>query len=625
MSRPHPIERGIALVRELVLEDPAAALEFESSRADFFGPLDPRGGPGGVPLVMAERRHLEWFALERTSAALGDLPFEALLDTWRERADADERAAVECLRQSVTGVFEVRDVDPGRGLWLHDLLSLGAFPVAEAEASAALEEGDILAGRIFPLGDSQFRLSPAVAVFRNPALLDALRRDLEQVRRGRRGSLRIHQGEIERMFFHEQRVGSPSLASEFAAAEMDADPDADLGRLPDPDAPRELRQLLVDSGMDAELVDGTILQLAALALGGEGARAEGHALLGELLAQAAFETGADLKRLTELAHEAFASLAARAIEARATEARERETKQRTEGKTAAPRTGPSPAVDGGQKPARTERAEPSRRDKRETREGVASESGSESGADRPKIAEALAAFDAARAGGSDLDALFAQLESELGLDDVDEEDPGDAPDFPGVLGAIVQEFLWELGLVEGEGAALAHRGLMRLSAFGEQIGVFENFGPEHLLEFAARWSIDRGDLHGARQASSMLESLEKFCRWIEEQHHSPLWTLFERTHGELTVSLPRVAAVNESLRDGARAAAHGRSPSVVRAHADGVLGIYDESGAWLELVAPDSALASVREGDLVLWSPHKNGAELLLLYPPQAASLFDLR
>lgn len=623
MSRPHPIERGIALVRELVLEDPAAALEFESSRADFFGPIDPRDGPGGVPLVMAERRHLEWFALERTSAALGDLPFEALLDTWRERADADERAAVECLRQSVTGVFEVRDVDPGRGLWLHDLLSLGAFPVAEAEASAALEEGDILAGRIFPLGDSQFRLSPAVAVFRNPALLDALRRDLEQVRKGRRGSLRIHQGEIERMFFHEQRVGSPSLASEFAAAETAGDPDADLGRLPDPDAPRELRQLLVDSGMDAELVDGTILQLAALALGGEGARADGHALLGELLAQAAFETGADLKRLTELAHEAFASLAARAIEARAVEARERETKQRAGGKTPAPgpATGVPPTADGGHKPARAGRAEASRR---ENREGATSEGGSEGGADRPKIAEALAAFDAARAGGSDLDALFAQLESELGLDDLDEEDPGDAPDFPGVLGAIVQEFLWELGLVEGEGAALAHRGLMRLSAFGEQIGVFENFGPEHLLEFAARWSIDRGDLHGARQASSMLESLEKFCRWIEEQHHSPLWTLFERTHGELAVSLPRVAEVNESLREGSRAAAHGRSPSVVRAHADGVLGIYDESGEWLELTATDTALKAVREGDLVLWSPHKNGAEILLVYPPQASSLFDL-
>jgi len=614
MEDPHPIERGIALLRELILEDPAARAEFEASRAPFFGPVDPRASQEGPALIMAERRHLEWFCLERSSAALGDLPFEALIERWRERADADERGAIDSLRQALTGVFEVRDVDPGRGLWLHDLLGLGAFPVAEAEASAALAEGDVLAGRIYPLGDAQFRLSPAVAVFRNPALLEALRRDLATLRQGRRGTLRIAQGEIERMFFHAQRA---LLKDARLGAAGDGEVELeDVGRAPDPAAPRALRQLLVDSGMAAAAVDRAMAELAAMAVAGEPGRAEGHTLIRGLLAEAAFASDADLRRLTELAHEAFAALAdqARRLAVRVEDDARGAASAAAD---AAAELGSSTRLSG-RPNSRTKRARAGGGVGSTQTGGSQRAEGSEGAAD---VAGALANFDAARAKGADLDQVFAQLERDLGLDDDSDEDPGQAPDFPGVLGAIVQEFLWEVGLVEGEGVALGHRGLMRLAAFGEQIGVFENFGPEHLLEFIARWSIERGHILSARQAQSLLESLEKFCRWIEEQHHSPLWTMFERTHAALSLSLPRIAAVNDVIGEPARAAAHGRTPAAVVRDGAGELGLLEGAGSWSSLEGPANALAKLEAGDWVAWRTGKVGAEVLLAYPPEAASL----
>ncbi len=608
-STAHPIERGMALLRALILENSALAEEFAGSRGAFFGGQDPRGRLEGSALRMAEHRHLEWFALERPSRAQGELPLEGLAELWRQRADAEERGFYDALHQSVTGVFEVRDVEAGRGFWLSDLLGLGVYPVDEAEASRMLADGDVLAGRLFPLGDGAFRLSPAVGVFRNPELLAALQRDLGALRENRgRTTLRIDQVEIERMFFRAPSQASAHAAGgdpaegETAGVETNGgagDAGADLDhRAPDAEAPARLAEWLERGGMDPGEVRAFLAEVqAVLAAGGDPG-----AVVGEYLDRVAFDTELDLERTRELVVETLAALRD-ALRPKQVQARE------------APAAQP-----------RSEVQRAHRGKQRDAGKGDAGEGGTgERGVGRSQVAGALEAFDRGRAQGRDLDVLFRQLEEELELDPEAEEDPGLAPDFPGVLGAIVQEFLWEVGLVEGERQALAHRGLMGLATYGEAIGVFENFGPEHLLEFLARWSIERGDLSGARQAQSLLESVEKFCRWIEEQHHSPLWTLFARTHAELERSLPRIAELNDELGPKARRSAQGRRPTPIEvgapARPSGELGLWDEAGDYQPLVAPAAVLAALERGDLVYWEPTREGAQVLLALPPEAARL----
>ncbi|MEZ5979996.1 MAG: hypothetical protein R3F34_17530 [Planctomycetota bacterium] len=163
---------------------------------------------------------------------------------------------------------------------------------------------------------------------------------------------------------------------------------------------------------------------------------------------------------------------------------------------------------------------------------------------------ALEEFDRGRAEGRDLEGLFKDLERDLGLDSGDDEDPGHAPDFPGVVGAMVEEFVWESER-ERPGSTAAFAGHLRAFAESKRdIGVFEELAAYDLVDFAARVTIQR-DLLGddtERGADAMLEGLRAFAVWADEAHDLGLWATFERAHAGLLRSLPRVASISRRLQ-----------------------------------------------------------------------------
>ena len=197
-----PIDNALELYRTLIRRNPELAAEFDSTAAGFFGrPVESYAQeapetPGGAT-ELAERRHLEWFLLERPSLHLRRVPIDALEAAFENEAGTLELALGPALRNSLASVFEVTGVEAGRGVWLRDLAGFGEYPIDEPKASALIEKGDLIVGRVFPTEDSVYRISRAAGFFRNPLLRDALRTDFERARETRRGVLRIASSELE--------------------------------------------------------------------------------------------------------------------------------------------------------------------------------------------------------------------------------------------------------------------------------------------------------------------------------------------------------------------------------------------------------------------------------------------
>lgn len=162
------------------------------------------------------------------------------------------------------------------------------------------------------------------------------------------------------------------------------------------------------------------------------------------------------------------------------------------------------------------------------------------------VRQAVAAFEEKRREGRPLDVVFDELEAALGVADgaeaADEDDAG--PEFPGVVGALVTEFLWEK---EREHGAEHARGLARIESFGRyarEIGVFENLSARDLLAYTAWWLPESGELENADDARSALAALASFCQWSRETQEVDLRTPFEAIAGGLRASLPRITEAN---------------------------------------------------------------------------------
>jgi hypothetical protein len=228
---------------------------------------------------------------------------------------------------------------------------------------------------------------------------------------------------------------------------------------------------------------------------------------------------------------------------------------------------------------------------------------------------ALAAFDAGRAAGEDLEALFGHLEADLGLDSGDEPDTETAPDFPGVVAAVVEEFLWELGREQGEETAERHAQLRELGSFATQVeglGVFENLGARELGLFASSWAVERGLYPDASSALAMLDALAAFCAWVEQAHEHPLVEEFTSDLEELRRSLPRLAEANSLLgTDGPP------GPGSTMGELELEDGTPRVAGRTLTL--PEGVLAHLEGGDLVRVRDGADGALLAeRCFPPSA-------
>ncbi len=526
------LEGGLRRFRALIEADPALSAELARGRAAFHG----EGAAAGEPeAALAERRYLEWFLFERPSEAQGGVPAETLALLAPELSDQ-----ADAFLNSLAGVFEVTSVEPGRGVWLRDLFGLGEYPVEEPEASADLQPGDVAVGRIFPAGDAVFRLSPAAGVFRNSALLSAVRADAERLREGRRGSLRVSQAELEHMFF------APGAAAA-------APPDPALVRA-------EARAELLASGAEPELVDELLDDLRAAAVEG-GAQA-----VTEALNHLAFETAVDLESARSKLVELWSAWRAA---------------------------------------ARPERRESPRGD---------------SGASRDAVAQALARFDEGRQSGGNLDELFRALEEDLGLEPAPDDETDEAPDFPGVVAAVIEEFLWEVEREEGDAAARRYAALRRLGEFASSIGVIDNLTERHLLEFAARWVLDQRVLENGDAARNLVAALSAFCRWCEETQDLPLLTAFGPALEGLERSLPRLVELRRRHR--AEPLEGGGAVFTFARDREGRALLVDRRGEAhaVRLAEPLSAL--LREGDLVQARLDGNGgARVGGCYPPELLAL----
>lgn len=466
------LEAALERYVRLIHADPDLAEQWKTANEVYFGASQERSGAD----QLAQRRFMEWFVLERHSSSLLGTPVDKLLVAWRKSCPSRDVESLEdiehALQASFTSVFEVGEVRPGAGAWLRDVAGFGEFALAEPSGSIGLTRGDLMVGRLFPLGGGVHHSSRAAALFQNRKLNQAIEADLNRLRESGGANIR--------------HLSAPDLETMFWGA----------GSLATPENPvKDARQLLVEAGVLSEIAEDYIRRLATAEFDSDRLAHGGQDLLGELLNELAFDTNVDLALARTALTHAWAGL------------------------------GPRPAGEANKPSSMTTATDADPDDARKS---------------------AVDAFAAGRTAGQDIEQLFQALETELELGDEDpEEDPGDAPDFPGVIDAMIAEFRWELD-AGGDSQAAAHaEALGELARFGHGIGVFEELDQRALLRFTTFWLPEQGRLHKAQDVLAALDALEAFCAWAQDAHEMPLLETFGEHLATLRANLPRILALNQ--------------------------------------------------------------------------------
>lgn len=552
------IERGVAHYRQLIAQRPALAAELAQAREQFrVGP--PHEEPGSDEEQLFERRLLEHFVFERFSEHAQGVPVEALSEAWRAAAGPELAELEDVFLGSLAGVFEVTGIQAS-GLWLRDLLGRGEYPTQEAEAAQELAEGDVLVGRLHPVGDASYRLSPAATCYRNSELLSALQSDLEQARQSRRGVLRIQQSELERMFHARQADGPQRIEA--------------------------ARAFLAAGGLDEETIAELFEHLARSRPTRE-ELAPGHGdVLGAILDRLAFETELDLDRTRELLIGAWSALLDPPAEGADSKS----------GSGAPKAPAPTAALNGSAPAAPVARSQAPM-----------------------DAASALAAFDDGRSQGRDLEQLFDELERNLGIESSEAEEDGAPPAFPGVVAALVGEFRWELSHEEGEASlpGLAH--LDELARFAAHVEQPEELGVDELVGFAAAHCLDAELLRGEEDALAMLQACMAFARWANDTQSLPLESEFAELERTLKSSLPRILRARAGLE---RPQGEGRVFRVEREA--GGLELVDREGERYACQLDPECASWLRSGDLLRTDQAAAGrVTRAALYPPEAVRALE--
>lgn len=255
-------ELAVASLAQELAADPHLHAEMQRARRQFFGSDGPVAPVVRGAADTAELRFAEWFVLERSSEVLGAVPAE--LPRYQvQLADAEE---------SLSGVFLVLSVSP-RGVEVRDLQDEAALDLAVPTGS--LQPGDLLVGRLYPLGSGRFVPSTAAAVFRpGKDLGRAFQHDVGKLELERR----LQQVELEHLLLRRTDQG-PSPTAERV-------PVVPLERLE-----AELETLL-QAGASGHTAAGISQLLAGAARPGP--------VVGPLLDELAFDTAVNLETAREL-------------------------------------------------------------------------------------------------------------------------------------------------------------------------------------------------------------------------------------------------------------------------------------------------------------------------------------
>ena len=557
------VESELQLLFERLLEELPFELEYQDDLVRFSGAAEAK------PDAHKRMRHLEWFLLERVSESLGAIPLELFFAGSDEARATDRAQAYAALRGSRVGVFLVARIAEDDGLLLEDLLGRGQYLVPEPMLIGGIDVGDLIVGRLYPedlehAGEKTgWGLSSAAAVFRSDQLVRALKRDLEAMRARTRGPLRMTQADIEQMFFSRQVVvqRAPNEAPL---------PDVRVSE-------RATRKLLEEAGIGPTRTAEFLATLAMNPLPADDLALGGDDPLGWILEELAFETSVALDHARQVLAAYWRACA----------------------------------------------------NKDEESEAVG-----ESTQAQIDTAAALARFDAGRAAGKDLDALFAQLEAELGVVDdgpalasgplellaaeEDEESPHAAPDFQGVLGALVQEFLWDAARIAGvelDVFAESHRNLELLAQYGMFLGHADELDDRHVELFLGRWIWEAGRLElGGYDAEGLIHSTRAFCEWLAEHHASAVLAEFGGLFDGLLGDAKRIQALNRVVR-----AANRPMPDHLAFFE--FVGLDGDEGRWMdqyggafEAPAPKGCSALL-SGDMVAAERHADELDVWMVYP----------
>jgi hypothetical protein len=515
-------------------------------------------GPGslGATDEAASQRFLEWFLFEHDNEALGGRPGRLLMERWVERAEVDMLSLSTTIFDSIASVFEVSGVEE-TGVWVGDLAGSGEYPLVEPEAAGELAVGDLVVGRIYAVGDGLFRASPASVCIRDATLARALRTDLSRARTARRGTSRMSQALLEQMFF--QGIAEAARGSE--------NPSVVLARV---------RRWLLQHGLDEERVDATLEALREepyerdlIAPGNDDA-------VGRVLEFLAFETQLDLDTARRHLLDAWSALW-------------REF------------------------PAAVDEDAP-------TRAAVTPASTRPSDDDARDPLPALDEFDRARAAGADLGALFDRLERDLGLETEVADDDDTAPDFPGVVGAMVEEFLWEEdreGVAEPLQRARTEVVLRKLASCVAHIGVFEELSAADVVLFTSCFLLEHGELVEAEDALVALDAVERFCRWAQENHEVRVFDAVKDTLGSQRESLPRLVVANRQLASAEVAT----RVLVFEVTSPGPTTALRRESEQVDVELDAEVHQHLRSGDLVRATRDQGALRVLGCYPPESRAV----
>ena len=244
----------------------------------------------------------------------------------------------------------------------------------------------------------------------------------------------------------------------------------------------------------------------------------------------------------------------------------------------------------------------------------------------PDASSALEAFDRGRLAGRDVEELFDDLERDLAL--AGDEGPGEldegalspAPDFPGVVGAMVDEFLWERGRKGADVASLEC--LRTLARFASAIGVFEELTAAELLRFTTFWLLEHRELDSPKEARRLVVALGAFCEWAEEGHEHPLASEFGETLTLLEESLPRAVSLNLALGRAARDAGDTGELLHYLGTDGGAARVRDGDEHEHAVIVPAALRALLRPGDPLRGRVQIDGSlSVFCCYPPQAVGL----
>ncbi len=244
--------------------------------------------------------------------------------------------------------------------------------------------------------------------------------------------------------------------------------------------------------------------------------------------------------------------------------------------------------------------------------------------DSSETREALDRFAAAQASGGDMELHFQELEQSLGLPaDPEQEDTEKSPDFPGVVGAMVAEFQWDLERQDKANTCWNDR-LQPFAEYTRAIGAFEDLSRREVLSYCCFWTLEQDLLEGSGAAEETVQALEQFTLWAQEEHEMPLHEECKTLLGNLQSSLPRIVKLNALIADQPAPNDNdaGQLFSVGETQDNGTTALIDRGGNQYTSILPDFLNSKVQSGDHVRANIDLQGqAQVFKIYPPEASEL----